>query len=134
MGEELEVPQNFEERMKARIKDSIGDMITDEELGEIVKRSMEDIFFKGKTVKDGYYNTKETPPFLHEMIKELLTDKIQKKIKAYINDNKEEVGKAIETVFREGMAKALITSISNIFQNDLSNLEHNIANRIQQGI
>ena len=48
---------SFEGRLKARLKESIGDLVTDQDLSNLVNRSLEEIFFtERKNPKRGYYN------------------------------------------------------------------------------
>jgi hypothetical protein len=122
--------KNFQERMKDRIRDSIGELMTDAELSEIVKRAMEDIFFKPMTLQDGYH-TKEVPPFVHQLLKEILLDDVQKAVSKYIDEHKEEVQKIIQEVITLGMGKALVDAISFQFSSELMNFENNLMANIQ---
>lgn len=121
--------KSFNERMKDRIKDSIGELMTDKELSEIVHRAMEEIFFKPMVIKDGYHS-KEAPPFIHQLLKELLTDEVRVAVSEYIGENKEVVLTNIQQVISLGMGKALMDAVSFSFQNDLIVLENNIRQNI----
>lgn len=122
--------KSFQERMKDRIKNSIGELMTDEELSEIVRRAMEEIFFKPIKLQDGYY-TKEAPPFVHQLLKEIMLDDVKTAVSKYIDEHKEEVEKTIQDVISLGMGKALVNAISFQFSSELMNFESNLMNNIQ---
>lgn len=122
--------KSFQERIKDRIKNSIGELMTDKELSEIVNRAMEEIFFKPTIIQDRY-TTKETPPFIHQLLKELLTENVNKAVSEYILNHKEDVQKAIQRVVSVGMGKALMNAISLQFNNDLMNFQNDIMDNIQ---
>ena len=43
---QLAPAKTFQERIADRIRESIGDLITDEDLAEMVTRGIDDVFFK----------------------------------------------------------------------------------------
>jgi len=127
---EIVEQKSFHERMKDRIKDSIGELMTDEELSKIVHRAMEEIFFEPVYLKDGFH-TREEPPFVHKLIKELLIDEVRQAVMKYITDNKKAVLKTIQEVISQGMGKALVEAIRFQFANDLVSLQNNLMSSIQ---
>lgn len=127
---EIVEQKSFQERMKDRIKDSIGELMTDDELSKIVSRSMEEIFFKPMTVKDGYH-TRQEPPFVHQLLKELLVVEVRKAVSEYIADHKEDVLKNIQETISLGMGQALVNAIKLQFSNDLLNFQNNLMTTIQ---
>ena len=122
--------KSFQERMKDRIRDSIGELMTDKELSEIVHRAMEEIFFKPMKLQDGYHS-KEVPPFIHQLLKEILAEDVKKAVSEYIAKHKEDVQKIIKEVITLGMGKALIEAISSQFSRELMSFENNLMNNIQ---
>lgn len=131
MSTEITTPQNFEEKMKARIKEGIGDLITDEELSKMVHRSMEEIFFKERTRGDGWRSS-TVPPLMHEIVKELLTVAVTNEVREYIKAHPNEVIAAIKTAIQEGMGNALMSAITQRFQCDLINLHQSILTNLQK--
>lgn len=51
MTTEVTTAVSFEQRMKDRIRESIGELISDEELQKMVHRGVEEVFFKPGTKK-----------------------------------------------------------------------------------
>lgn len=127
--------KTFEERMKERIRDSIGDLISDEDLGKMIDRSLEEVFFKERAnpAYHGYgYSSKEPatlPPLLHEIVKMVMTEQVTAAVKEYIADNREQVDSSIKTVLEQGMGNALIGALNGVFAGQLSMLQGNLINQ-----
>lgn len=126
--------KTFEQRMKERIKDSIGDLISDEDLTKMVTRSVEEVFFTPRPNPNhsSYYSRGEPatfPPLLHEIVKEALESQVQVAIKEYIVSHREEVDAIIQKVVQEGSGTAILKAIDNMFSYQLSNFQANITNQ-----
>ncbi len=130
MSSDLEKQKTFEERMKDRIRDSIGELMTDEELSKIVTKATEEIFFKPTTLHESYHS-KEIPPFIHTIIKELLTDSVRDLTREYFEQNKDAVTETIKEIIKEGLGSAVLSAISSKFDWDLQNFVNNILSTIQ---
>lgn len=122
---------SFQDKLKKRIQDSIGDLMTDEDLSKLVNAAMQDAFFQDKVTRNNYGQETYTPPPLHAIIKELLKDKVETCAKEYIESHSEEVAKIVKEYLDTNIASAFMRSINNMFQNDLYNFQNNIMNRLQ---
>ena len=130
MSSELEKQKTFEERMKSRIRDSIGELMTDEELSKIVNRVTEEVFFK--PIKLGErYQMKEHPPFIHVIVKELLTDNVKKLVEEYFKNNEIAIIEIIREVIKEGIGSAVLTALNSKFASDMFNFESNLMQTLQ---
>lgn len=126
--------KTFEERMKERIRDSIGDLISDEDLGKMVDRSLEEVFFKERAnpKRSSYYNSGEPdtlPPLLHEIVKTAMTEQVSEAVKEYIANNRDQVDTTIKTVLEQGMGNALVSALNGLFAYQLSSLQTNLSNQ-----
>ncbi len=128
--EEIEKQKTFEERMKARIRDSIGELMTDEELSKIVKRVTEKVFFEPVRLGEGY-QMKEHPPFIHQIIKELLTDSVRSQVGEYFVKNKEKIAESIKEIIQTGIGQALLNALTMKFDMDMSMFQNNLINTLQ---
>jgi len=124
---EIVESKSFKEKMQDRIKDSIGELMTDEELSKIIEKAVNQIFFE--PTHNGY-NQKDTPPFLHSLIKALLEEQVRIIVNKYIKNHTEEVKKVIDETISKGIGNAMIGAISDRFQNDLLNFKCSIANNL----
>ncbi len=127
--------KTFEQRMKERIRDSIGDLISDEDLTKMVDRSLEEVFFKPRPNPKyaSYYNAGEPatiPPLLHELVKEVMEANVQAAVREWIGSNQEEVNATIQKVIQEGIGAAVLGAMNSMFNYQLSNLQNNISQQI----
>ena len=122
--------KTFEEKMKDRIKESIGDLIGDEDLKRLLDAALHDVFFKPSKIKINSYDYKDGPSFLQEIVRELMEDKVRDIVRDYINSHEDEVNKIIGDVVAEGVGGAMIKAMNNIFQNQLLSFQGNIANQL----
>jgi hypothetical protein len=122
--------KTFEQRMKERIRDSIGDLISDEDLTKMVDRSLEEVFFKPRPNPKyaSYYNAGEPatiPPLLHELVKEVMVANVQAAVREWIGSNQEEVNAIIQKVVQEGIGSAALGAMNSMFNHQLMNLQNN---------
>jgi hypothetical protein len=135
MSENTQVAQaqTFEEKMKSRIKDSIGDLITDEQIKLLIEKAMKETFFETtyKPNPNGYSNKIEVPPLLPAIVKELLAEQIRAGVDQYIKDHASEIVPVIEKLLRDGAGQLFVEALSSIFAPTLSNLQMNVNNLMQ---
>ena len=131
MSTDITTPSNFQERMMERIKASIGDLITDDELKKLVDRGMDEVFFKKEIIKVGYYDTKQSPSFMEKIVKELMEDKVRERMKVYLTEHEKEVLEVVEKVIKEGAGAAVMQALASTFSSQLFTLQNNIQNQLQ---
>lgn len=133
MGNEIQKSQSFEERMKERIKESIGDLITDEELSVIVKKGIEVAFFQKEIRKNDWGSViEEKNPVIVSIVKEVLRDSVDKCAIEWFKENEKEMDAIVEKIVREGISKVFLTSMDNLFMMAMDNLKFNIQSSISQ--
>lgn len=123
--------QSFEERMKAHIRDGIGDKMTDEELAKIVRAGVDDVFFKSREEKTGSWQNPiiTKPGLIHEIVRELLADSVKKHAAAYIAEHQAEVLAAVQESLTRDAGTAILRAISYRFQNEMMSLTNAITSR-----
>lgn len=131
MSSEIIRQQNFQERMMERICESIGELMTDEELKQVVDKAVDQVFFQNITLKDGFYS-KEVPPVIHGVIKELLAEKVNKIVDEYIQTHTIDAERIIKQVTQEGLGMAVIRAFSAKFQGALQTFEMNLKEQLNQ--
>lgn len=117
---ELVMAGGFQERIFAKIKESIGDLMTDDDLKRLVEAAMQDAFFKDRVTKGDYGRTDSKPPLLVELVGQLIKDRVNEAIKVWLDANSAVVEKIIVERLAAG-ASGLITSafdyrMQNAFQ------------------
>lgn len=95
MTQEIATQESFQDKMFKRIRDSMGDLMSNDDLKKIVDSAMEKAFFEKRVDRSGYH-TKEEPPYFVELIKNEMSKKVELAAKEYLETHQEEVKKAID--------------------------------------
>ena len=121
---------SFQEKVKQRIQNSIGDLMTDEDLQKLVDAAMHDAFFKPTTINSTYGGSSQQPPFFITLIREELSGKIEKLAKEYIETNADQFATLVKEHLDTTFAQAVARAFNTMFQNDLYQLQNNIFNKL----
>lgn len=131
-GDAIQETQNFEERMMSKIKESIGDMITDDELKKIVERGIEKAFFEPKMRKDQYGNREITDePLAIRAVREFARKKADETVEKWIKENPQKIGEILDSVLRDGIVKIVTQTIDQMFYMPLQTLKNEFQNRFR---
>ncbi len=107
MSEALELSKPLYERVYERIRDSIGDLMTDEDLKKLVDQAAQKAFFEPQPPKTTGYGARPEPPFLVEKITELLETQVRKAADEWIKEHPEEINKIIDEQLGNGFTKII---------------------------
>lgn len=102
MTHELTTSQTFQERMLARIREQMGDLMTDDDLRALVATAMQKAFFESRVDASGY-NRVEKPPLFVELIEKQMREEVGKAAARWVEDNPESVAKAISASIEKGI-------------------------------
>lgn len=132
MTEELTKPQNFQERLMARIKESIGELITDEELKKIIESGVNQAFFASKPQLDNWGRTvKEGESFIQRVVRELLDERMKKAVNDWCAENNDKLVGAVDEAIKLGVGKCMLMAIDNRMQSALVQLRCDIENNLR---
>ncbi len=115
MTGELVVQGSFQERMMERIKGSIGELMTDDELKKIVSRGVDEAFFKQTIIKRDYGREDVIEPWLFPFLRKLLEDRMKEFIDAHLESRKEEIVVKVNEFIQKGAGEALVKAFSDKF-------------------
>ncbi len=131
MSNSIATSVTFEDKMRDRIRDGIGDLITDDELNKLIQRGIEETFFKKKTIKKGY-DTIEGKSFIEEMLLESLQPRMRSSIDEWVKSNSDLVAKSVEAVITRGAGDAVVKAFNDMFQSQFYMFQSNIQNMLGQ--
>lgn len=111
------VNTTLEQRITARLHESIGDLITDDDLKAIVARGIEQALFKERPdlARATSYHTYTKPPLVDELVAKLLTEKMETAVNAWLTENPDAIRAALDTAISLGVGTALLRSLDNRF-------------------
>lgn len=123
MSTDIVQSKTFEEKMQARFRESIGDLIDDETIKGIVERGIEQTFFKKKVTTEGSSWSQKTiyhDSLIEEIIKETINKEIHEitlaKIDDYFKENNEKIHKQIMDEIKNNIDSAILNSLVRIFK------------------
>lgn len=121
----------FEQKIHNRIRDSIGDLMSEEDLKKLVHGTFDTVFFKPRANPKytGHYNSYEKPtiePLSTEIIRTLLQPVFEEQVKLWLAQNKEQVLEVIGKKLEQDAGQLLLAAIANSFQVPLMNLRANV--------
>jgi hypothetical protein len=102
---EVQMSQDFQARIFSKIRESIGDLMTDDDLRKLVEAAMQKAFFTEVPVPGDYYgrSPKVEPPHLVQLVKTLLDERVKAAAQKWLEDHPEEVTKAINDAIGKGI-------------------------------
>lgn len=131
MTTQLTPMQDFEQKVKERLAKDIGNLIPDEALKNLVERSVEETFFKTRTVaKTNGYGTQEIPSAFQQEVGKLVQPSFEKAVKKWMKDNDERIGKEINDFLNKSAEQVFLNAIGNVFRSNLQNLQWKIQDDI----
>lgn len=109
--------QSFEEKMMARIRDGIADLITDADLKKIIERGIEEALFKPR-VTPGYHSwdpAHSTPSIVEKAVKEFMLGRVQQAVDKWLADNPSAIKDTIEKMMRAGITDCIVSTLDTRF-------------------
>jgi hypothetical protein len=126
----------LQEKVSARIREQIGELIEPEDLQRLVDQAMQDAFFKPRPNPDyrGYSSQSATiEPLIHATVRMLLQKPVDEAVQAWIDANGETIQKAIDTAVREGVAGIVLKVFDSKMQGDLFMFGDMVSRRLRSG-
>lgn len=127
--DEINVKQTFEDNIKDRIRNDIGDLIPDELLTNMISKSIDDILIKPKETKNDWGTVTRTAGLMEEITRELLTEKIKETIRGS-EDIQDLIEKTINVQMQvavDGLGSRIVESFMSTLIGDI---QYNITNAL----
>lgn len=115
----------FAERIFDRIKDGLGDLMSDAELKVLLDRAIEEAFFKPRRTGPDY-NPTHHPPYFVEMVRDLMKEAVEKQVKEHFTANAELIKEQVAETLQQGIGQAVLKALAAQWQDPLFQLEHNL--------
>lgn len=130
MKNAIETAKTFQEKIADKIKESIGELITDEDLKPLIEESIKQLLLNERIVSkgSGAYGHNTLPPLLQEIIEPILKDKISELVNKHLVDNPEIFTDLIQTMIKDGFLKSMTTYLDYQLQTPLMNFQQEVRN------
>jgi len=130
MTTQIEQVKSFQEKISDKIKESIGDLITDEDLKPLVEKSIEKLLTETRKIKrtGGYSSYEDAPPLLIEIIEPLIKSQIQTQVTKYVIDHPDIFDNIFNDIIKTGFIKVMINHIDYKLQSPLMDFQQQVQN------
>lgn len=118
MPEELTKPKSFEEKITERLKETMSDLVTPEDLKKFVERGIEKALFEKryKPNTDSWRSPSETPSIVEECVSKFIEEKVRTAVEQWLKENPEKIQKALDDAIQLGVAGCVMRTLDNRFQ------------------
>lgn len=122
--------KNFQDKVFLKIRESLGDLLTEDELKPLVSTAIEKAFFEPVKVESYGYGSKTElkPSWLVQEISKILEIKVKEQVELWIQENPDKIKEVIQNVIDKGIVGAVsrhfdskLWSAMNTFQETLNN-------------
>jgi len=119
---DITTTKDFQTRMFERIRDQMGDLMTEDDMRKLIEQAVQKAFFEERIERKIYGSDVRHPAAFVEMVKDAAKPMIQTAVDAWVTDNKDKLAEKIDAIVREGVAGVLVSHINFRFQEPLSRL------------
>ena len=104
MSTDITPTKAFEERMFEKIRDQMGDLMTDEDLRRLVATAMQKAFFEPRVMPgNGYGSPTTLSPLFVSMIEQHMKESVSTIVSQWVADHPEEVAKVLKETIEAGI-------------------------------
>lgn len=119
------VSQTLQEKVFEKIRSSIGELLTEEDLKLLVSTAVERIFFSERIIKENYREyTKE--PEINDIVSKLIKSRIDAEVKNWLAEHNTEVMKIVKEQLDKGILEIVTASINAFFASQMYGIKENI--------
>lgn len=131
-SKELTPQQSFEEKVKDRLRENIGDLMPDEILQDMVKKAMQEMFFTRRDKKgDGWgARTEVFPSWFEDEVSTRLKERVLEEAKMAIEAKRPELQEIISKLISEKMPEIILNGIIGVISQVSVNSNYTIRDEI----
>lgn len=125
--------KSFQEKMKDRVREGIGDLITDEELKVLIESGIRDVFFKEERVvpTQRFGSATYKPSVIESVLREELGSKMEPIMREWCDNNSKELLEMVKSTIDRDMSEVVLASVNSMFRATMDNFKFSIQNDIQ---
>lgn len=112
MSGEVVTTKSFQERIFDRIREQIGELMTDEDLSKLVEAAVQKAFFEPR-VKTSGWSTSTEPPLIVEIVEKLLRERVKDETANWLVKHQDDVTKIVQEALGRGFTAAVQSYIDS---------------------
>lgn len=125
---EVATSRSFQEKMFERIRDQMGNLLTDDDLKRIVEASVEKAFFEPFKGHDGWRETQNESVFI-KLVRNELESRVGKAIDNYLKEHGDIISKAINEALSKGIYRLVVGHFEMLMSGAFANFRQNLINQ-----
>jgi len=130
MTTEITTTKSFQEKMFEKIRESMGDLMSEDDLKAVVNSAMQKAFFEPGYEIDRYGNSKLTKDSLFvNLIRKEMESKVIEAVKIWLVEHPEEVTKAIDETIAKGIFGLIQQHIETVSYAPMERLANDLRSR-----
>lgn len=129
MPNEVQKSKTLEERVTEKLHEQIGELITADDLQELVQRGIEDTLFKRRQESTGGYHSKikELPSLAEEIVQQEMAEQMRRAVDQWIKDHPERIEELISKTLGDKAAdlalQGIAVALAPAFQQVIGNMQ-----------
>lgn len=112
MNTDVTTPKTFEQRMFEKVRESIGDLMTEGDLKKIVDKAMQKAFFEERVDSTGY-RTVAKPAVFVEMMQAEMSTRVGAALQQWVTDNPLVLEQTLQRVIDGGVMDAVTRALED---------------------
>lgn len=127
--------QLFESKIKDRIRESIGDLLPDEVLAEMMKKAMQEMFFTRKEDQPDRYSPKVIKPsWFEDAVHSSLKSHVEDHLKRWLAENGAELTKVIQEYLVQNSPQIIAAFFVGVLQNQTWSVSSNVLSGMMESL
>lgn len=113
---------SFEDAILERIRNSIGELMTQEDLKRIIDAGVQKALFEPRITIGSYGNQSSSPSLVDRAVTDFLSTQMKTAVDKWISENPEALQAAVDKAVKDGVANCVMQSLDQRFSWIFSNL------------
>jgi hypothetical protein len=126
MSTAVSTTQDFQQRMFEKIRDQMGDLLTDEDLQKIIAAAVEKAFFQPVRRERSYGGYEEGEPVFVTLVRRQLETQVKAAAELWLAGNNDRVDAVIREQLADGIVELLRRHIDNKFSTPMQVLHRSL--------
>lgn len=101
--------RDFQEKLQARIRDDIAQLLPDDAVADLVKKAVEKTFFEPRVINEGYGRQTEHPSWFIEAVTKAAEPAIARAVADRLSENNKHVERVINEFLDQNKLTVLVT-------------------------
>lgn len=126
----LATTQSFQEKMYERIRDSIGELMSEEDLKKLTAAAIERAFFEPRVTETGYGHVTKTESRFVEMVEKLMRSRVEQAVSAWIETHPDEIKERLDETIGRGMVGLVVAYLESKVAGPLSEFAQQLQSQL----